>query len=365
MAAPRQSLLDVPASRRRLFAGTDQPARLSFEFDNIRDGPHEISIITTDILRLPFCVLTRFARHDTADLPKILVVPPLSCHFPILLRDFILGLLPNHEVFLADWINARHIAAEIGPFDLDGNVDHILTLMRALSPDLNVIGFCQAGVPTLMACACASQEGLAPRRIVLVAAPIDVMANPTRVSRLILDRGLEWYETHTIISLPEGEPGFGRRVYPGSLQWLGLWAYLARHVSEGRELLRKLVADDGSDAVRFPFLDLYSALMDIPAELFLDVMRFVYHERILLRGAFPFQGRDVSLGTITAPLMTLEGADDDIAAPGQTSAAHALCPSIADHLRTQRIIPHCGHFSLFHGEPCRRVALPAVREFLV
>jgi poly(3-hydroxybutyrate) depolymerase len=165
--------------------------------------------------------------------------------------------------------------------------------------------------------------------------------------------------------VPPADAGSGRRVYPGSVQLLGLWAYLARHVCEGGELLGKLLADDGADPVRFPFLDLYSAIMDLPAELFLDIVRHVYQERTLLQGKLRARNDTPSLRAIRATaLMTIEGEYDDIAAPGQTAAAHDLCASLPAAARRRLVVPGCGHFSLFHGRTWRTCVLPRMREFM-
>jgi poly(3-hydroxybutyrate) depolymerase len=154
-------------------------------------------------------------------------------------------------------------------------------------------------------------------------------------------------------------------VYPGSVQLLGLWAYLARHVSEGGELLIKLLADDGADPVHFPFLDLYSAVMDLPAEVFLDIVRHVYQERTLVKHRLRVRNGAPSLRAVRATaLMTVEGEHDDIAAPGQTGSAHDLCPLVPTKARRRLIVPACGHFSLFHGRIWRAQVLPEVRGFI-
>jgi len=154
-------------------------------------------------------------------------------------------------------------------------------------------------------------------------------------------------------------------VYPGSMQLAGLWAYLARHLREGGELLGKVLTDDGTDPVGFPFLDLYSAVMDLPAEVFLDIMRHVYQERTLVRGRFRARNQAVALQSIRATaLMTVEGEYDDIAAPGQTQRAHDLCPSLPADARQRLVVPGCGHFSLFHGEIWRTRVLSDLRAFI-
>jgi poly(3-hydroxybutyrate) depolymerase len=359
--------LEPAVPRPRLYAGADQPARLSLEIDAIRDQGETLPVVSQDVLQMPFCAVTRIARLDGTHLPKVLIVAPLSSHFPILLRDLVLGLLPSFQVYITDWVNARHVRVEYGRFDLDENTSYIIEAMRVLAPELNVIALCQAGVPALVATAHHSHtdQGCAPDNLVLIAAPIDPAANPTRVSRLIRARTLSWYERNVVTEITSSDAGKGRLVYPGSMQLLGLWAYLARHLREGGELLGKVLTDDGADPVRFPFLDLYSAVMDLPAEVFLDIMRHVYQERTLVRGRLRARNQAVVLQSIRATaLMTVEGEYDDIAAPGQTQRAHDLCPSVPAEARRRLVVPACGHFSLFHGETWRTRVLPEVRAFI-
>jgi poly(3-hydroxybutyrate) depolymerase len=269
---------------------------------------------------------------------------------------------------MTDWVNARHVPVEQGRFDLDENTSYIIEAMRLLAPELNVIALCQAGVPALVATAyhADNEQGCAPDSLVLIAAPIDPAANPTRVSRLIRARTLSWYERNVVTEITSSDAGKGRLVYPGSVQLLGLWAYLARHLREGGELLGKVLTDDGADPVRFPFLDLYSAVMDLPAEVFLDIMSHVYQERTLVRGKFRARNQTVALRSIRATaLMTVEGEYDDIAAPGQTQRAHDLCPSVPADARQRLVVSGCGHFSLFHGEIWRTRVLPEMLSFMV
>lgn len=359
--------LEPAVPRPRLYAGADQPARLSLEIAAIRHQGQSFPIVSHDVLQMPFCALMRLARWDGQHLPKVLVVAPLSSHFPILLRDLVLDLLPSFQVYITDWVNARHVPVACGPFDLEENTFYIVEAMRLLAPALNVIALCQAGVPALVATAYHSDngQGCAPRSLILMAAPIDPAANPTRVSRLIRSRTLSWYERNVITEVPSPAVGEGRLVYPASMQLLGLWAYLSRHLREGGELLGKLLTDDGADPARFPFLDLYSAVMDIPAEVFLDIMRHVYQERTLVRGKFSVRNHTVALRSIRATaLMTVEAEYDDIAAPGQTQRAHDLCPFVPADARQRLVVPDCGHFSLFHGEIWSARVLPEMRAFI-
>jgi poly(3-hydroxybutyrate) depolymerase len=353
--------------RPRLYAGADQPARLSLEIDAVRHRGETVPVVSQDVLQMPFCAVTRHARADGEGLPKVLVVAPLSSHYPILLRDLVLGLLPTFQVYMTDWVNARHVPVAHGRFDLAENTSYAIEAMRLLGPRLNVVALCQAGVPALLAAAYHAdhEPRSAPRSLVLIAAPVDPAANPTRVSRLIRSRPLSWYEANVITEVSPASAGGGRLVYPGSIQLLGLWAYLARHVREGGELLGKLLTDDGADPRRFPFLDLYSAVMDLCAEVFLDIMQHVYLEHTLARAAFRLRGELLATRSIrSTALMTVEGELDDIAAPGQTQRAHELCPALPSGARRRLVVPACGHFSLFHGETWRTRVLPEVQAFI-
>ncbi len=359
--------LEPAVPRPRLYAGADQPARLSLEIDTVEHHGKLVPVVSQDVLQMPFCALVKLARSDGAQLPKVLVVAPLSGHFPILLRDLVVGLLPTFQVFITDWVNARHVPLEQGPFDLETNTSYVVDMIEQLGSGLNVVALCQAAVPALVATAYLSEESrhLAPSTLVLMAAPVDPLANPTRVVRLVRARSLAWYERNVIVPVPAPYRGQNRLVYPGSVQLLGLQAYLARHMSGGGELLRKMLHDDGGDPVRFPFLDLYSALMDLPAEVFLDIVRHIYAERAAWKGQLQARNQRVDFAAIrSTALMTVEGEDDDIAAPGQTRRAHDLCPSVPAGARRQMLVPECGHFSLFHGDIWRTRVLPEVRAFM-
>ena len=169
-----------------MYAGADQPARLSLEIDTIAHQGECVPVLTRDVLHLPFCVLTRLGRADRTHLPKVLIVAPLSGHFPILLRDLVIGLLPSFQVFVTDWVNARHVALDQGAFDLEKNVSYIVDMIGRLGPGLNVLALCQAALPTLVATAHLSEtrEPSAPRTLALVAAPVDPAAksHPRRSS---------------------------------------------------------------------------------------------------------------------------------------------------------------------------------------
>jgi poly(3-hydroxybutyrate) depolymerase len=342
-----------------------QPARIPFDIPSVAVDGRQCAVITRDVLKLPFCVLTEFKLSRSSKRDRMLVVAPLSGHFPVLLRDVVLGLLPHWRVYLTDWVNARHVPPSRGRFGLDDNIGYIVKMMQWLGPRVDLMALCQSAVPSLAASAIVSQQGAAPRTLVLIAGPVDPLANPTPVVRSLRDRSLQWFSDNMVADVPALYPGAGRLVHRASFHLMGLMTYLARHLCQHRELRSKLLDDDGAEPARFPFWKLYGSVMDLSAEFFLENIQAVFHDRAICHGALSWRSTAVDLGAISdTALMTVEGEHDDIAAPGQTRAAHRLCPRIADDMRSHLVVRGSGHFSLFHGDRWRDTVLPEIREFL-
>ena len=349
-----------------IFAGPNQPARRSFDILDVTIDGEQVPVSTRDVLSMPFCVMVEFARTDTDVSREILVVAPLSGQFPIMLRDFVIGLIPWFRVYVTDWINVRHVGIEQGLFGLDTNIEHVLQMITRLKPGSTVVAVCQAGVPALAAAAvlAAAHGRQAPDTVVLIAAPIDPLANPTRVVHLLRAQSLTWMQHVLTATVPQHFEGRGRRVYPADVQLLALRAYLARRIGEGGQMLDKILHDDGSDPYRFPFLDLYMSIMDLDGRYFLENTRSLYQDYDIKEGTMRFQGALVDLRAIRqSQLLTIEGEWDDIVAPGQTSAAHQLCTELPEGCHQSIVIPKCGHFSLFHGDMYRQKVLPEIVAF--
>lgn len=347
--------------------GTRQPARRSFEIDRALVGGQHVHVRQKDVLQKPFCVLTHFEKEAGDAAPRILIVPPLSGHFASLLRDMVLTLLSDNDVYVADWVNARHVPLADGRFGFDENIAYVMDMMRALGGDASVIALCQGVVPALAATALLAQadDTAAPQSLILVAGPIDPFANPTRVVRLLKARSLDWFESRVLGDVGAGFSGARRRVYPASAQLMGLMAYFGRHLSQGAELYWKLLDDDGVDASRHPFFEAYTAIMDLPAEWFLETVRRVFHDNELARGRLTWRGRAVDCAAITdTAVMTIEGERDDVSAPGQTAAAHMLCRNVPARLRHCFVLANAGHFSTFHGRLWREQVAPQVNAFI-
>jgi poly(3-hydroxybutyrate) depolymerase len=316
----------------------------------------------------PFCRLIRF-RHEASDaLPRMLIVAPMSGHYATLLRGTVEALLPQYDVYITDWLDARAVPVEDGPFDLDDYAGYIIEMSRLFRGDVHLMGVCQPSVPVLMAVAHleATHDPCAPRSMTLMGGPIDTRRSPTAVNRLAMERGIEWFRKHVITSVPWPHPGHGRQVYPGFLQLGGFLSMnIDRHVDAHRDLFFNLVKNDGDSAEKHrEFYDEYLAVMDLTAEFYLQTVEQVFIAHDLPRGQMRYRGNPVDLGAIQrVALMTVEGEKDDITGLGQCEAAHALCRRLPSRMRQHYIQPGVGHYGIFNGSRFRKEIVPRIAAF--
>lgn len=279
----------------------------------------------------------------------------------------VLGLVRNANVSVTDWRNARYVPLPAGEFGFDENIDTIARSIKILGPGAHVIALCQGAVPALAATALLAehQPELAPRSLILMGGPVDPLANPTRVVQLLRQAPPRWFEQNVLDRVGSSFPGARRMVYPARHQLSALAAYFYRHWAAGGELFTQMLADDGIDPMHVPFFDLFTSLMDLPAKFFLENIQKVFQDRDIWTGQLNWRSHAVDFSAIRrTALMTVEGVDDDIAAPGQTLAAHELCPNIPAPMRRTLAIGGAGHFSLFHGRIWREKILPEVTAFI-
>jgi poly(3-hydroxybutyrate) depolymerase len=361
---PFSPLIHLPLAR-RLAASSELFLRVTERYEkpkwNIAEAVPEVA------LDKPFCKLVHF-RQAAPKKHKVLVVAPLSGHHATLLRDTVRSLLPEHDVWITDWVNARLVPLTAGPFHLDDYVDYVRDWIRFLSPDLHVISVCQPTVPVLAAVSlmAANQEPL-PRGMVMMGGPIDARRSPTAVNNLARQKPYSWFEQNLIERVPSKYPGYMRRVYPGFLQHLGFVAMNPdRHLTAHWDYYHKLVAGDGdSAAAHRRFYDEYNAVLDMPAEYYLDTVKSVFQDYALPRGRMFVRGELVRPQAIRdTALLTIEGELDDISGNGQTEAAHALCLNIPRARREHFSAPGVGHYGIFSGRRWRETIYPRVREFL-
>jgi poly(3-hydroxybutyrate) depolymerase len=322
------------------------------------------------VARRPWCDLLHFRRdaHRPGD-PAVLMVAPMSGHYATLLRGTVQAFLPDHEVYITDWRDARDMPV-LGPdFDLDDYVDDVIAFIRHLGPQAHVMAVCQPAVPVLAAIALMN-EGMAdeaPHGMTLIGGPIDTREGPTAVNAFAKSRPLDWFRRHVIHRVPAGNMGFMRRVYPGFLQLAGFMAMnLDRHMEAHWQMFQHLVEGDGETlASKRAFYEEYRAVMDLPAEYYLQTIEKVFQEHHLPRGLFTHRGHRVDPAAITrTAMLTVEGERDDISGIGQTKAAHALTPHLAPDLHAHWEQPGVGHYGLFNGRRFNADVAPRIKAFI-
>ena len=321
------------------------------------------------VMRHPFCTLLHFRKTIDIHQPRVLVVAPLSGHFATLLRGTVETLLPDHDVYITDWINARNVPLLYGRFDLDDYTDLVIAFLRELGPETHVIAVCQPAVPVFAAVAllAADNDEAQPRSMTLMGGPIDTRRNPTVVNKLATSRPLAWFEHNVIATVPARYTGQFRRVYPGFLQLAGFMTMnLDRHVTAHMDLFKHLVRGDGESAeATRRFYDEYMSVMDLPADFYLQTVARVFQDHALPLGRLTTRDRKVEPGAIArTALLCVEGENDDICAVGQTAAALDLCTGLPAGKKAHHLQPKVGHYGVFNGKRWRTEIYPKVRDFI-
>jgi poly(3-hydroxybutyrate) depolymerase len=294
----------------------------------------------------------------------------MSGHFATLLRGTVETLLADHDVYITDWLNARNVPLYNGRFGLDDYIAVVIEFLQFLGPRTHVLAVCQPSVPVLAAVSLMAEDHdpATPPTMVLMGGPIDTRRNPTAPNVLATSRTIEWFEKTVIETVPARYPGAFRRVYPGFLQLAGFMTMnLDRHVSAHFDLFKHLVRGDGESAsATRTFYDEYTAVMDLPADFYLETVRRVFQEHALPLGTLEWRGRKVDPSAIyKTALFTVEGEKDDICAIGQTVAAHELCGSLRPYLKRHHMQPGVGHYGVFSGKRWEGQIYPLVKNVIL
>lgn len=344
--------------------------RPEFGIRAVRVGDRDVAVTEKVALDLPFGKLLHFAKVVDSAQPRVLVVAPLSGHFPTLLRNTVETLLRDHDVYITDWANARDVPVSAGRFGVDDYVEYLIRFLEEIGPGGHVLAVCQPCVQTLAAVSVMSQDRhpATPRSMTLMAGPIDPRESPTEVNEFAVAKSLSWFQHSVISTVPWRHKGGGRRVYPGFLQ---LTAFLAmnmdRHRNAHRKLYGHLAAGETAEAEKIKtFYDEYFAVLDLTEEFYIETIDRVFHKAELARGEFTFRGRKVDPAAIrSTALLTVEGGRDDICALGQTSAAHDLCRTLRPHLRRHHLQANVGHYGVFSGKRWEREIYPVVSNTIL
>jgi poly(3-hydroxybutyrate) depolymerase len=328
-----------------------------------------VAVTEEVVVATPFCSLLHFAKDSKVRQKKVLLVAPLSGHFATLLRGTVETLLPDHDLYITDWVNARNVQLVHGRFDLDDFIDVVIDFVQRLGPRTHLIAVCQPAVPVLAAVAlmAADKDPAQPASMTLMGGPIDTRRNPTKPNLLATSRPLEWFEKTVVETVPMRYPGAWRRVYPGFLQLAGFMTMnLDRHVTAHVDHYNHLVRGDGeSAAAHRRFYDEYTTVMDLPADFYLQTIRKVFQDHELPLGTFVSRDRAVEPAAIErTALLCVEGENDDICAVGQTAAALDLCSGLPASMKHHHLQPKVGHYGVFNGKRWRTEIYPRIRDVI-
>ncbi len=287
---------------------------------------HSVAVEATPVWSSPFCNLVHFKKDPEARAeavgdrldPRVLIVAPMSGHYATLLRGTVEAMLPEHEVFITDWIDARQVPVSDGRFDLDDYVDHVRRMLQHLGPQTHVVAVCQPGPPVLAAVSLMADDNdpARPATMTFMGSPIDARQSPTVPNKLAEEKPLAWFKDKMIHTVPMPHPGFLRRVYPGFVQLAGFMRMnWNRHVDAHWTFFEHLVEGDGDSAEKHrSFYDEYLSVMDLTEEFYIQTIERVFQRHELPRGIMTFRGeRPVRPDAITdVAVLTVEGENDDI-----------------------------------------------------
>lgn len=348
---------------------TQHYEKQEFGIREVEIGGETVNVYERVVYDKPFCNLIHFKRRAHKDTEKVLLIAPLSGHHATLAKGTVEALLPDHEVYITDWLDAREVPLHEGEFSFDTYVDYLIEFIEHLGENTHVLAICQPTVQALVATAvlAARHSPATPKSLTLMAGPIDNTKNPTRVNDYAAEHSMEWFRNFAIMTVPKGYPGEGRRVYPGFLQLGGfLTMNLDTHTRKLFNFFQNLVSGEEEDADRFrAFYDEYMAVLDIPAEFYLETIERVFKNNEIASNTMTYHGDPVDFLAIkNTALLTVEGAMDDICGIGQTEAAQDICKNIPKKMRKHHLQEGAGHYGIFSGSKFRNYVRPVITDFI-
>jgi poly(3-hydroxybutyrate) depolymerase len=349
---------------------TQEYPKRPFAIDRVESGGKSYPVAEAVVVDKAFCELRHFVKLGAKNAgPKVLLVAPLSGHHATLLRDTVRTMLPDFDVYITDWKDARDVPSSKGAFGFDDYVQYVVDFFHYFDERIHVVSVCQPTVPVLCAVArmSAAKDPLRPKAMIMMGGPIDTRAHPSQVNEFAKGHSLDWFKRHLIARVPAQYPGVGRRVYPGFLQYYGFVAMNPdRHMKAHWQYFNQLVrGDDSSTEHHRKFYDEYNAVLDLPAEYYLETVEHVFQEHSLPLGKMVVKGEKVDLAAIKdVRLMSVEGELDDISCPGQTAAALGMCSKIPASQKEMYVAPQVGHYGIFAGSKFRSMIYPKMKAFL-
>jgi poly(3-hydroxybutyrate) depolymerase len=345
-------------------------ARPPYGFDSVLVQGRETPVREVTVASTAFGDLVNFRKEGAGEQPQVLLVAPLSGHFATLLRGTVATLLPENDVYITDWRNARDAPLSAGVFGFDEYVEHVISFLETIGPGAHLVGVCQPCAHALAAVALMAEDDnpATPLSMTLMAGPVDTRINPTRVNELATGKPITWFERNLIAKTPERYAGAGRRVYPGFVQLIAFMAMNpGRHIDAHIDMFTNLAVGKFEAAeVAKTFYDEYFAVLDLAAEFYLETVERVFQRHLLPKGELEWRGRKVDPAAIRrTSLFTVEGERDDICSVGQTVAAHSLCSGVRANRKRHHLQPGVGHYGVFSGRKWSSQIYPLLRNVIL
>ncbi|HEY6831415.1 MAG TPA: polyhydroxyalkanoate depolymerase [Pseudolabrys sp.] len=344
--------------------------RPAYGIDSVTVGNREVAVTEEAADVTPFGTLLHFKKDVEQTQPRVMIIAPLSGHFATLLRATVRTMLPEHDVYITDWHNARDVPLEAGRFGFDEYVGHMIRFLETIGPGAHMVAVCQPCVAAMVAASVMAQRDnpAQARSMTLMAGPIDTRVNPTKVNELAKGKPIEWFEKNLIATVPRRYPGGGRRVYPGFVQLAAFMSMnMERHLKAHQELYHNIAKGEIAKAAQTKaFYDEYFAVLDLTAEFYLETVQLVFQEHALPLGLLTYENERVEPAAIKRTMLfTVEGEKDDICAVGQTLAAHDMCTSLRPYRKRHHMQAGVGHYGVFSGRTWQSQIYPMVKNVIL
>ena len=332
-------------------------------------GDSEYHVNEKIILNFPFCNLIKFeSTNSKPEKQKVLIIAPMSGHYATLVRKTVISLLPDCEVYVTDWKNARDIPFSKGKFDIEDFTKYLIEFFKELSPKLHILAVCQPAPLALAATAfLAKEKKYLPSSLTLIGGPIDPNANPTSVTDFGNKIQMDKLKNLMTMSVGVNYKGVGRMVYPGIIQIMSFLSMnLTSHQKAFNEQIIKEINGETSEFDRHnSFYDEYLAVMDMTAEFYLSTVDRIFKKREIAQNQFTLDGHIVDLNNIKdVPTFVIEGKNDDISAPGQCLAALHILKNLPEKLKFNYLHHNAGHYGIFSGKAWRKDIRPQFIDFI-
>ncbi len=369
------SMGPVVAASLEVFAHAAAPrGKPEFGIESVHVKGKDVPVHEEILLRKPFGQLKHFYREGRDEGPHLLIVAPMSGHYATLLRGTVERLLPDFDVYITDWRDAKLVPLSQGSFDLDDYIDYLIEFLSLIGTKTgerpHLLAVCQPAVPAFAATAIMNEDRnqYRPKTLTMMGGPIDTREAPTAVNTLATQRPFSWFEQNVVATVPMIYPGAGRKVYPGFLQLAGFMTMnLGSHLVSHWEMFKHLVVgDEESAAATQKFYDEYRSVCDMTAEFYLQTVDVVFQRHLLPEGQMEHRGRLVRPDAIRdTALLAVEGERDDISGIGQTRAALDIARKLPKAKKQYLLAKDVGHYGIFNGRKWREQIAPVVEKFIM